>query len=278
MAKKQTKSAKVTLPEPGAVFLMPLEDGRYGVCRVLRENTEKERQGHGCPCILVAASPWIGPEAPDLSDPHLREIQKLTHHAWKNAPNVCWVSEPPPESFQRLGTIEPSATDKRCHCGVFGGWYFAFHVLMEWRWAHDLEAVLREDAAHAEKQAREYEEAERRRREARGALTLDGLRKKRRFADWKGYAPDKAITACRAIFRDTIDAVLALGNKPKGRNRRAIFPILQACIERLNKLDEQCDHFIETTIREDLCEEFDEVVHACGLRNLEDLADEWRAW
>jgi hypothetical protein len=275
MAKKRTKSAKVPLPQPGAVFLMPLGDGLFGVCRVLRANTEKERQGHGCPCILVAGSPWTGPEAPDLSDPQLRKVQKLTHHAWKNDLNLCWVSEPPPDSFQRLGTIKPSAADKRRQCSAFGGWAFAYQVLMEWRWQHERDAVLREDAAYAERQAREFEEAERRRREALGALTLEGLRKKRRFLQWKGYAPDKAITACRTIFRETIDALLALGKNPE---EPRLLAILQACIERLNKLDEEYAHFIETTIREDLCEEFDEVVHACGLGNHEDLADRWREW
>jgi hypothetical protein len=223
----------------------------------------------------VAGSSWLGTKAPDLTDPRLREVQQLTHHARKNDANANWVSEPPPDSFQRIGDLAPSAADKQQQCSGFGGWAFAHQVLMQWRWDHDRAAVLREDAERAEQQAREYKEAERRRREARGALTLEGLKKKRRFSEWKGSAPDKAITACRAIFRDTIDAILALGNNPE---EPAILPILQACIERLNKLDEACDHFIETTIREDLCEDFDEVVHACGLGNHKDLADRWREW
>lgn len=101
------------------------------------------------------------------------------------------------------------------------------------------------------------------------------LRKKKRFADWKGYAPDKVITPCRVIFRDTIDALLALGDDP---GEAAVLPILRACIESLNKLDEEYNHFIETTIREELCEEFEEVVHACGLGRHENLADRWREW
>ena len=99
---------KPSLPPAGAAFMMPLQDGRFTVCRVLRENTEEERQGHGCPQILVAASPWIGAAAPDLSQPELRGIHHLNHHSWDD-PNLLWVSEPPPESFRRLGVIEPSA-------------------------------------------------------------------------------------------------------------------------------------------------------------------------
>src|SRR5207237_1114559 len=97
-------------------------------------------------------------------------------------------------------------------------------------------------------------------RKALGAATLQGLRNKRRFSDWKGYAPDKAIAACRAIFRETIDRLIALGKKPA---EAQVLPILEECIERLNKLDEENGPFIETTIREDLCEDFDEIAHVC---------------
>src|ERR1700722_455847 len=231
MGQKRRKPAKVLLPKPGDVFMMPLGDGRFGVCRVLRENTEEERKGHGAPYILVAASPWIGSEKPDLGDPQLRIIQELCHHSWKNDPNLLWVSMPPPEDYRLIGTIKPGPADKRRQCSGSGGWAFAYQVLTEWRWVHDRDAVLREDAEYAEKQARKYKEFERRRREARGALTLEGLRKKRRFSDWKGYAPDNAIAACRVIFRETVDALLALGKNPA---ESVILPILQGCIERLN--------------------------------------------
>jgi hypothetical protein len=36
--------------------------------------------------------------------------------------------------------------------------------------------------------------------------------------------------------------------------------------------------FIETTLREDICEEFEAIVPACGLGGYKDLADKWRNW
>jgi hypothetical protein len=36
--------------------------------------------------------------------------------------------------------------------------------------------------------------------------------------------------------------------------------------------------FIETVEREDICDEFEAIVHACGLGNYKDLADRWRDW
>jgi hypothetical protein len=270
MAAKRTYP---TLPKSGDAFLMPLEDGRFGVCRVLRENTAEERKGHGCPQILVAASPWIGTAPPDLNDPILREIHHLNHHSW-NDPNLLWVSDPPPESFQHIGTIKPTPGDKRRKCYGSGGWFFAGQLEMQWRWDHDREAVLREDREYEEQQAREYEEAEKRRREHLDKLTLASLRKKRRFTDWKDFVPARAATACRALFRETVDAIINLGAKPKKRDIRAI---LKQCVQRLNKLDAEYDHFIETTAVEDLCGEIDEIAHVSGLGE-EYVADRWRDW
>lgn len=275
MGRKRSKSAAVALPEPGTVFLMPLGDGRFGACRVLRENAGEERKRHGEPAVLVAGSPWIGTEPPDLADPRLREILPLTHHKWQNAPNANWVSVPPPDDFRAIGVVEPDEADRIYECWSSGGWSFAFQTELQWRWDHDRESVLREDAERAAEQQRQRAEAERQRKAARGALTLSLLRNKRRFSDWKEFAPAKAISGCRLIFRETIDVLLELGEKPPDEK---VLPVLQTCIERLNELDAQHEHFIETTIREELCEEFDEIAAACGLIDWKDLADEWREW
>lgn len=223
----------------------------------------------------MAGSPWIGTAAPDLGDPQLREIHRLTHHSWKNEPNVCWVSDPPPENFQLLGVIEPSPADKPRQCSGFGGWVFGGQVYWQWRWDHEREAVLREDQEYAEKQAREYQEAEKNHRAKLGGLTLEGQVKKRRFQHWTGDCPSAALAACRTHFRESAQALLALQDKTK---KRDVLKILKRCIQSLNRLDEEHDHFIETTKREDLCDEFDELVHAAGLRGYDNLADRWRDW
>ena len=280
MSKKRVKANKIILPSPGDVFLMPLSDGRFGVCRVLRENTESERVTHGEPYVLVASSSWIGDRAPDLNDKRIRQISLLTHHSWQKQPDLNWVSEPPPDDFQKIGTIEPSASDKRKQCLSSGGWSFAYHALAQWRWDHDREAVLLEEAEEEAnklqyKQSQEYRDTLQRQLEIRDAITLVQLRKKKRFSDWKEYAPDRVIPVCRAIFRETIDSLVALADT---RDESLVMPIFQKCIERLNDLDETNESFIETTIREELCDEFSEIVYACVLRGHEELADRWRDW
>lgn len=275
MGRKRSQSATVELPEPGTVFLMPLGNDRFGACRVLRENAGEERKRHGEPAVLVAGSAWIGTEPPDLADPRLREILHLTHHKWQNAPNANWVSVPPPDDFRAIGILEPDEADRIYESWSSGGWSFAFQTELQWRWDHDRESVLREDAERAAEQLRQRSEAEFQRKAARGALTLAQLRDKRRFSDWKEFVPAKAISGCRLIFRETIDVLLELGAKPP---EEKVLPVLQTCVERLNELDVRHEHFIETTIREELCEEFDEIAAACGLIDRKDLADEWREW
>lgn len=275
MARQRAKAVPVRLPTAGTVFLMPLEDGRFGACRVLRENVGEERKRHGEPAVLVAGSAWIGTSPPELADPRLREILHLTHHNWKNRPEVNWVSVPPPEDFRAIGHLEPDDLDRGYECLTSGGWGFALQALRQWRWDHDWENVLREDAEKKEREAQQREEAERQRKAALAALTLVQLRNKRRFGRWKDAVPAKATTDCRKLFRETIDALMELGPKPA---ERKVLPILQACVERLNELDVKHGNFIDTLTREDLCEEFDEIVIVSGLGERPDLVDEWREW
>jgi hypothetical protein len=255
---------------------MPLPDGRYGVCRIIRQSDPEEEKWQGGRHALVAVSSWIGEEAPDVNDPRLRDILALNHHAWDNELEVNWVSDPVPGSFRRLGTIEPSHDEERIERFSYTGWEsFPLQVYLQWRWDNERETVLREDARQRELMEREREESAKRRQEYLGGLTLDGLKEKRRFSEWEGYAPDEVIAACRIVFRETIDSVVELGANP---NEQAVLAVLRRCVERLNELDEQYDQFISTIEREDLCEEFEEVVHASGLRGYENLADRWREW
>jgi hypothetical protein len=277
MGNKRAKRAspKAVLPSRGDAFLMPLPDGRYGVCRVIRRSTPQEEKILGEGYVLVAASSWIGKTTPDVAEPRLREILLLNHHAWKNKPEVNWVSDPIPDSYRRFGAVEPSLNEERMECFSLSGWEsFPLQVHRQWQWDNERDAVIREDDRQKESEAREREESGKRHQEYLGTLTLEGLKKKRRFSEWKGYVPVKLGAACRKVFKETIDGIIELGPHPK---KRAVLTILRRCIETLNELDEQ-HKFISTIEREDLCEEFDEIVHACGFRGEEELADRWREW
>lgn len=259
------RKPKPILPAPGQAFLMPLADGRFGVCRVLRQ---------GDSCVLAAASPWIGSKPPAVEEPALREILILTHHVWKKNPELLWIDGPVPPSFASMGIIEPSGEEATLACYSYGSWEgFAMQVLLQWRWDNDRASVLREDKEEARAQVLERRQAEQKRREQLAAATLPKLLKKRRFSSWSGHVSVKPLRATRQLFRDTIQALIDLGSEPRTRDS---LRILRSCIQSLNALDEQHE-FIDTIEREDLCEEFEEIAHAAGFGQ-DSVADRWRDW
>ena len=248
--------------------MMPLADGRYGVCRVIQKDSESER-------VLAVATPWIGSGKPDLSDPLLREALVLNHHAWSDSPAALWVSRSLPPNFTLIGSLEPTQAEKQMVSNSAAAWpWFSIQVLSQWRWDNDRESVLKEDDLHRQEKTKQHEIEARRRREYLARVTLKELREKPRFESWEGYVPDVALEATRRVFCDTIDAIAELGAKA---SEESIIKKLKWCIESLNELDFR-HKFIETLERENLCAEFEEVVHASGLGHYDDLANRWREW
>lgn len=273
MAKRK---ASVVLPEVGQVFAFPLADGRFGTCRVLRSMTEKEAKEYGAKCVLVACSTWIGDSIPSTPTEQMRETLHLTHHSWKGKPELFWVSSAVPAKYVLIGTLEPTDKESRLKCHTSGGWEScAIQVLAQWLWDHEREEVLKRDAevqaALAAKQAANEEAL----KNSRKAVTLSMLAKYKFFEDWDDYPPAKAIRASRKIMKETVQALIALGDNASESDRRQL---LQTCIEKFNKLNSVEDDFIETTVREDICDEFALIVGACGLGHSEDIADQWREW
>lgn len=269
---RQSRKSDSALPKPGEAFLMPLADGRFGFCHVIgvpervlgKRNTDK---------VAIETSAWIGDAVPDLNDPKLRKVLVQTHHGWGPNKWRVMVRGPAPDSFQRLGAIEPSQEQA---LAVFTFWEtLANEVLTQWRWDHDRKALLLEEAQAVEQWKAKQAESARRKQEVLDHLDLESLRTKRRFSIWKGDRPDKAIASCRKVFREAIDGLIALGPQPK---KRAVAPVIRRCVEQLNLLDEQYDGFIETGERDELCGEINEMLYVAGLRGCDGMADRWREW
>jgi len=279
MSTEQSEATR--LPERGEVFLMPLADGRIGACRVLRGvlDGEEAREVWQRGCVLVAATPWVGDEPPALNEPLLREVLRIrvSHHSNAQHPYLGWVREPVPVSFTRLGVVEPTDSDERLllirpHSIDNGYWkYFPGQALSQWRRDREHEALTREE----EERGPQSREAARERQGWPAALNLPQLRKKRRFLTWREFVEDKPLRATRRAFRDTVQALIDLGPAPRTRDA---LRILRACIRRLNELDEEHDHFIMSSERDELFDEFDEIVHAVGLGDYPSMADRWRDW
>ena len=265
------------LPEVGAVFAMPLADGRWGACRVLSASPPPliSKKNDSC---HVAACDWVGDAVPGITEPRLRKVLRLTHHSWQNEPHVVWVAGRPPGEFRRIGHIAPRASEPKRKHSAFSTWGGLPHqVLLQWRWDKDRAALLREEArGEVAEQKRQREVRAKKFREL-DALTYSKLRREQPFKSWRGVVPPRLVKASRQLFTDAIDVLAALGPKPK---RKDVLPVLQRLIEGFNDIDERNDHFIETVEREDICEHFYRLAHVTGVARYgkSDLADEWRDW
>lgn len=267
---------KEELPLPGAVFLAPLEDGRCGCCSVLRDSTNVKSPRMGLPNVLVAACNWIGAEPPSISDRELRSILHLNHHGWEGKPKIDWVFEPPPAEFRFLGVVKPNWRERRMQSDSFDCWEnFPLQIMLQWRWDNDREALLAEEAKRDSHRTRQDEAEAVARKQHLASLTLDRLLADRRFLNWEESHKPEVVRASQQIFQDAIRSIRALGSEP---NEGEVFSCLRRCIERFNDLNEEYSHFIETLEREQICECFEELVHAAGFGHHAGLADRWREW
>jgi hypothetical protein len=185
---------------------------------------------------------------------------------------------PIPTTFKPIAPVTQVTDDL---AGLMNAWsyhdYIPIQIESQWRWDHERDAVLREDAFEEERAASKRAAGRIAFRRKLDTLTLLNFRAERPFGDWRRLWPAAAVTRAREIFRDTIDQLIALGPKP---TLAAAKPILQTCVERFNALDGTGGFVIETEEREDICEHFARMVHAAGLAEYGsgDLTEQWRDW
>ncbi len=268
---RRRKFILTDLPEPGTVFVMPLADGRAGVCRVLRRVMEL-----GAPRVLVAPSDWIGNESPALSNPAIRKILALTHHSWSGKPDMLWISEPPPKEFRILGQIKLLQKDVKADCGSYGGWdSLPLQVLMQWRWDHEREKVLAEDAVKKDLESAKRADVARKRFEYLATVSFVDLLAKDLFPTWDEYPPRKEKEGCQRIVQSFIKNLDA---SPNSLTCDFVRDQLKECVQELNEFDSKQKHFIETVEREDLHEVLEEVLHAARFPELAENIEDWRDW
>lgn len=127
MAKKRQKKPTTVV---GDAFAIPLEGGRFAVCRVLKVRG-------GTDTMLVANADWTGNHVPDAQESSLRSILRLTHHNWGGKPSAAWVSGAPPEDFVPIGNIPPEPGEGAIADPGSGAWaFFQIQAQAQWYWDH----------------------------------------------------------------------------------------------------------------------------------------------
>ena len=272
MAKSRTaqNSVENRFKEPGATFSVPLADGRFGACRVLRAEPEKDGG-----MSLFAATRYVGAKSPDITEPLLASILVMESVGYDKAqriigdahPCVCWQRwmAPPPPSFQYLGVVQPAPAEVRMNPDAYSKFWdnWAKCIRQEWRWQNDREAFIADlDRIYGAGWVKRVRDEKKRLAD----MTLAKLRKKRFFPDWDEFVPTRVLRDSRTIVKETIDGLILLGTNPP---TKAALPLLKQYFESFNALG----HSFDTIEREQICEAFFELVCVGGVKGCDALAE-----
>ena len=266
---RRPKYREEDFPPPGTVFTAPTRDGRFSAGRVLC------RQFHGgAHAALIAGTSWLGDKVPSLHLPELRNTLILSHHKWRNYLSIFWVQEPMPPDFIIVGQIELSQDDHAATSDTFTGWQsVAIHALTQWRWDHDRESLLRDEAQQAAEQAEAQRQLATTRAELMRTLTLDSLVDRRWFASWEDADSNLPLHECRSLIVKLVNELRAAPKLTLGVVKKH----LKQSVKDFNRLDAE-HHFIATIEREDLCEAYEQIMCAAKFPQVVDQVEQWRAW
>jgi hypothetical protein len=261
----------------GDTFAVPLEEGGWGACRVVRASGAPHYH------VLVGACAWVGDEPPSLDEPRLRLTTRLTWGS-RGQPLLFWVRQGPlPKGARYVGTLPACPGDESLAHQGYDDWEnFLRHVY--WQHHQDEEHGIPPATDEAELQRRQGEAARRyaaeRRRKARAKLEPKKL-----FPDPEDDPEDEieARSFFRKVFRDAVAALDALG--PDG-DEVARLDVLRLCIERLNAAEQEdretetYEIDIDTYWREILCDVFYDLMWVAGMEEYDRTVGEvpWRDW
>jgi hypothetical protein len=276
----KSKYTEQDLPAPGSLFFVPLQDGRFSIVRVARRRTAVDPTESTpskqviAAMVLVVSSPWVGDEAKRPPDADIRRILAVSHHSWKGKPELRWICEPPPAHFPFAGNLELTAQDEALDSVAYGDWEtLDLQPLLQWRWDHDRERLLQEEAEERQKVIERSRAFAAKQAEILRTTTLDSLLQRQWFEQWDLESEAAARDASRRLVAGFVQALHASPKPTKAVVRRH----LRACVEAFNRLEAESP-FIQTTHAEDIDEALAIIVTVVRHADLADAIDEWRDW
>ena len=261
------------LPQAGDVFALEVSKGHDVVLRVVASLGDTR-------CVVVtkhsAATLKSAPKAKAVF-----EVQPHSHHHWNRPVLGGWVNAPPPPEVRLLGNLAvraeepervlhpetwvklpkkaPGMAEKVVPLSTWST--ITEQARRQWRWDHEREAVLAEDAKNELAQQAKFKEAieaQAKKNEALKKKGVKGLAKTRFFASWKGEVPAPMIKDAEALMRE---AVISLEGRSAAQATRRLTQLVKA----FNKLDGQHDKTFDTIEREDIMDAISTVALACGV-------------
>jgi hypothetical protein len=263
------------LPDDGDVFLVPLRKKLMSFLWVVGfAGQGNAAQGS---FIIVAAAKWVGNSPPTAAEIERREVLVANYEDRADDPLVRMVCEAPPRAFRWLAKVDdpkrgvPKATKYASYVDTF-----KYVMLEQWRWDHEREKLLADNAAtlEAEERTRAMEDARDAERLARRrTATLAELGRMRGLLfEWEGLRTERQQREVEAMLRASARSLAKL----RGGTRERKLALIEKLTNELNAWNDR-RNFMDTPEREGLAAAIDDIGHAAGLRG-HDLAGPWRDW
>lgn len=112
-------------------------------------------------------------------------------------------------------------------------------------------------------------------------MTFDELKKNKPTTSWVEYDEEgeffteENISATNKVLDTYINHLEQLGENP---TEVEVMQVVKEVVIKINELNIEHDHFIETMEREDLYEFIDAAARIAGLESEEDITEGWREW
>ncbi|EJQ42122.1 MULTISPECIES: hypothetical protein [Bacillus cereus group] len=112
-------------------------------------------------------------------------------------------------------------------------------------------------------------------------MTFDELKKTKPTTSWVEYDEDgeffteENISATNKVLDTYINNLEQLGENP---TEVEVMQVVKEVVIKINELNIEHEHFIETMEREDLYDFIDTAARIAGLESEEDITEEWREW
>lgn len=277
---KRHKYSEDDLPLPGTVLLLPLSDGRFGVATILKRITDVDPTESTLTRkiitsrVLAVPSMWVGVDPILPSDAEIHCRLRRSRHSCKDELGAIWISEPPPSEYTHIGSIEITAEDIAINSVTYGGWdNLCYDLLLLWRWDHDREGLLLDEAAEKERIKERYHLYAEKQAYILKNTTLENLAKRSWFDDWDDEWEKPFRQKSIYLIADLIHNLLLLPKLSKAKVRSH----LHQCVKEFDKIDAQ-EPFIQTTHAEDIYEAIELIAIVTKYPDLADQIDDWRDW
>ncbi|HDR7542877.1 MULTISPECIES: hypothetical protein [Bacillus] len=112
-------------------------------------------------------------------------------------------------------------------------------------------------------------------------MTFDELKKNKPTTSWVEsdedgeFFTEENISTTNTVLDTYINNLQRLGENP---TEVEVMQVVKEVVIKLNELNIEHEHFIETMEREDLYEFIDTAARIAGLESEEDITEEWREW